>query len=270
MNLKHFLIIIVMSFFVTVGVGCQPSNPTPQPIPGEDSVAQTSPETIKNIQVKMVDPVKYEGEVEPFPLPNCGGTGELAQSLGTQASVSKSVMLGGRAKAKVGGEVAIPQTAKLQLELEIEAAYQQTYETANSRLDTIQMKAAAGSHVIYEVQWEKQEFSSIATYEIDGEVFEAPYTYILKVPKINNSSQEACPTIGKVTPPTPIPPVEQQSDTSNNSGAGAENVARDGEPVREHYQVVVGDGIFAQGTFSDGLAPHSEQWLWDNDHFNIL
>lgn len=43
----------------------------------------------------------------------------------------------------------------------------------------------------------------------------------------------------------------------------------DPEPLREHYQVVVGEGIFAKGTFSDGMAPHSEQWLWDNDHFDI-
>jgi hypothetical protein len=40
-------------------------------------------------------------------------------------------------------------------------------------------------------------------------------------------------------------------------------------PFRSHYQVVVGDGIFAQGTFSDGLATYSEQWMWDNNYFRI-
>lgn len=40
-------------------------------------------------------------------------------------------------------------------------------------------------------------------------------------------------------------------------------------PIRPHFQVLAGSGIFAEGTFSDGLAPYSEQWLWDNNHFRI-
>lgn len=150
MNVHQFSNIILISFLLIFGVACQPSNLTPQPIPIQSPVAQDSPGAVKNVQIKMANPVKNKGEIEPFPLPNCGGTGELTQSLGTQASVSKSVILGGKARAKVGGEVAIPETAKLQLELEVEAAYQQTYETANSRLDTIQMNAAARSHVVYD------------------------------------------------------------------------------------------------------------------------
>src|SRR5688500_7472247 len=43
----------------------------------------------------------------------------------------------------------------------------------------------------------------------------------------------------------------------------------DETPIREHYQVSVGDGIFTSGTFSDGLAPYSESWLQDNNHFKI-
>jgi len=40
-------------------------------------------------------------------------------------------------------------------------------------------------------------------------------------------------------------------------------------PLREHHQVNVGEGIFSEGTFSDGMAPYSEQQLWDDDHFDI-
>jgi len=103
--------------------------------------------------------------------------------------------------------------------------------------------------------------------------------------------------------PTPIPPIsdeqptngeepandEQPADGQDFGGSGSTvtdvstqeendntsnpvpqpNALEDGEPLREHYQVVVGDGIFAQGAFSDGQAPYSEQWLWDNDRFNI-
>lgn len=40
-------------------------------------------------------------------------------------------------------------------------------------------------------------------------------------------------------------------------------------PIREHYAVQIGTGIFENGTFSDGLAPYNESWLWDNNHFKI-
>lgn len=43
----------------------------------------------------------------------------------------------------------------------------------------------------------------------------------------------------------------------------------DPTPIREHFPVTVGDGLFSSATFSDGLAPYSEQWLWDNNHHNI-
>lgn len=41
------------------------------------------------------------------------------------------------------------------------------------------------------------------------------------------------------------------------------------QPIREHYAVDVGDGVFDNATFSDGMAEYSEPWLWDNSHFDI-
>ncbi len=239
--------------------GCQTASPNTSIQP--DSVSSTE---VSSIHVKPASPKKISGDTEEFPLPNCGGTGELSQSLGTQVSVSKSVIVGGTATVTGGGEINVPETAKIALEISIEASYQQEYETANSRLDSVEMKAAPASHVIYVIQWEKQEFSSVVTYEMDGELLESPYTFTMSVPKFKDSYQEICPTdIGHTIPPTPISTTESKTDTSptiTESEAG---------PLRPHYQVVVGDGIFSAGTFSDGLAPHSEDWLWGNNHFDI-
>jgi len=105
--------------------------------------------------------------------------------------------LSGKATVRGGGEAGIPETVKLKLEIEIEAAYQKAYEAANSRLDTIDMPAAAGTHVIYDIGWYEQVFNSIVQYSMDGQVYEAPYTYKLQVPKLDNSRQVFCGTSTK-------------------------------------------------------------------------
>jgi hypothetical protein len=147
---------------------------------------------IQDIRVQVAEPTKTTSKVEQFPLPNCGGSDKLAQSLGTFASVSKSATVGAKATVTGGGEVAVPETAKLKLEIQVELAYQQTFESANSRLDTIEMSAAAGTHVVYTIVWEEQTFNSIVQYSLDGKVYEVPYTYQLSVPKIDKSYNVIC------------------------------------------------------------------------------
>jgi len=171
---------------------------------------------IQDVRVNTAAPTESQISSEEFPLPNCGGTGEIHQTLGAHASVFKSVTIGAKATVKGGGEVAIPETAKLKLEIKVEAAYQKTYESASSRLDTIDMPAAAGTHVVYVIGWYEQNYESIVEYSSDGNVYEAPYTYKLRIPKIQSSYQPACDgstannngQTNNVTPqPTPPPSI---------------------------------------------------------------
>ena len=60
-----------------------------------------------------------------------------------------------------------------------------------------------------------------------------------------------------------MPPSQSNVDT-----AASTPVSQIG-PFRPHYQVAIGDGIFAQGTFSDGMAEYSQDWLWANGYGNI-
>jgi len=161
----------------------------------------TSTATISNIRVERAEAVKSPGQTEDFPLPNCGGTGELAQSLGTQFTVQKSVTIGTKATASTGAEVEIPMVVNLELKVQVELTYQETYQTASSRLDTIAMKAAPGTHVVYVIQWEEQKFVSSISYTMKGETYKAPYTYALRIPKISDSHQVGC----SPTPPTATP-----------------------------------------------------------------
>jgi len=177
---------------------CQPTvTPTIQ-------VAQSS--GIENVRVITIGPAESLIDTEDFPLPNCGGTSELHQTLGTQASVTKSVTIGAKATIKGGGEAEVPEIAKLELAIEVEAAYQKTYESANSRLDTIGMQAAAGTHVVYTIGWYEQTFSSVIEYSSNGQVYEAPYTYKLRIPKIENSNNIICSGNSTIdNGPTPPP-----------------------------------------------------------------
>lgn len=148
---------------------------------------------IQDIRVVATDPQKSTLRVEQFPLPNCGGSDRLAQSLGAYASVSKSATVGAKARGGGGVEVGIPETAKLKLEIQVELAYQETYESANSRLDTIEMAAAAGTHVVYTILWEEHTYNSFVQFSLAGKVYESPYTFKMSIPKIDKSYNVACP-----------------------------------------------------------------------------
>ena len=185
MNNQHqstLLKVLLIAGLAMLAVSCQPASPTPNPNGTE----------IQDIRVKLTEPAKTTSKVEQFPLPNCGGTDRLAQSLGTFASVSKSATVATKGTITGGGEVGIPETTKLKLEIQVELAYQQTYESANSRVDTIEMSAAKGTHVVYAIVWDEQIFESIVQYSLDGKVYEVPYTYKLSVPKIDKSYNVSC------------------------------------------------------------------------------
>jgi hypothetical protein len=148
---------------------CIFSTPTPDNRENGDTTPQKNNEA-QNIQVSTVNAKKTDGTIEEFPLPNCGGTETLTQFLGTQASVSKSVEMGTTVSVSSGAEVELPEVAKLKIEAAIEAAYKQDYQTTRARIDSITMPAAPKTYVVYIVTWEKQEFSSIVTSELDNEV----------------------------------------------------------------------------------------------------
>ncbi len=178
-----------------------------------------------DIRVGEAEAIRTIMETEDFPLRNCGGTSELTQSLGTQATVKKGVTVGAKATTTAGAEVAIPEAVKIKLEVQVELAYQQTYEMASSRLYTIEMKAAPGTSVVYVIQWEEQKFTSAVSYAMKGEVYRAPYEYVLQVPKVSDSYQTSCPptptpiitsapSTDTPTPTdTPVPPAPSPTDT---------------------------------------------------------
>jgi hypothetical protein len=156
--------------------------------------SESPTDDVQNVTVEKVQPVKSITNREEFPLPNCGGTGDLTQSLGSETTVQKIVSIGATASVVGGKEVEVPGIVKTKLEAQVEVAYQQDYQTASSRVDAIGMTARPGSHVVYVIEWEEQKYVSTVSYAIRGEIYRAPYTYILRVPKIADSYQQVCLT----------------------------------------------------------------------------
>jgi len=260
-NNQYLTSLLAIFLLITIS-GCQPT-PTVTDNQQPNTATGSGSGEAQNIQVEKVAPQKSIGITEEFPLPNCGGTEKLTQTLGTQVSVSKSVQMGTTVSVSGGGEVGVSAAAKITVEAAVEAEYKQEYETASSRLDTIGMGAAPKTHVIYTVQWETQQYSSVVTFELNREMVKTPYTFTMNVPKLAESREEKCADIGSVIPATPISSNESSIDPSSSTSGGQEG------PFRPHYQVVVGDGIFAQGTFSDGMTEYSQDWLWANSHGDI-
>jgi hypothetical protein len=176
--------------------------------------------TISDIHVEPAEAERTSGRSEEFPLPNCGGTGNLKQSLTRQFEVRRSSTIENRASTTGGVEVEIPTAVKATLEAQLEQAYQQTYQSVSSSLYGIEMLAAPGTHVVYVIQWEEQKFVADVSYTMEGEIYRAPYTYKLTSPKISGSYQVKCPTSPTVQPtdtslpppptPTTPPPTETQ------------------------------------------------------------
>ena len=92
-------IILLLSLILTACVTAPTSSPS-------------NPDELENIRVQTTEAVITVFKTEEFALPNCEGTGELSQSLGTQTSIRKSVTIGSRASLSGGGEVGITAAAK--------------------------------------------------------------------------------------------------------------------------------------------------------------
>lgn len=151
---------------------------------------------VTNVQVeRSLEPqIIVESTSEEFPQNNCSG-GNLAQTLGSNTQINRSISIGSKATTGAGAEVEIPESIKLKLEGEIERTYQQTYGMEISRLDEIKMGADPGTEKIYVVTWEHHSYLSMLSYQVDGKTYRTNYEYTLRVPKVTDSySGTHCPT----------------------------------------------------------------------------
>ena len=195
-----FLLVLVLSL-----MSCSPNE-----VEGIFPTIEATPTSvimeIENVRVDNPEfPEKRTvGNPENIELPNCFGSANLTRTLGTQTTITSTLNMGTTAKITGGGEVEIPAAAKLKLEVEVGKAYEETKQSATSRLDTAEMTAAPGTHIIYVIEWREIQYNSIVLFSSGSAMYTANYSYKLIVPDITANSAVPCPADTSLVP-TPIP-----------------------------------------------------------------
>jgi len=149
---------------------------------------------IKDIRIESARVIETPlGEQQEIDLPNCGGTSPLKQTLANFASVQYGTTIGEKAITEAGAEVGIPESIRINLKQEIEAAYQQEYTAQSSILNTYEMETLPQSHVVYVAEWMEHKYDSVVTFVEKGEVHRTSYQYVLLIPRLCDSYQKDCP-----------------------------------------------------------------------------
>lgn len=152
--------------------------------------AASGPSAISVTKVDWSQETVSDDPTDDYPLPNCGGSAALKQSLGLAATVKQSATVEDRMEG--GGAIGLSTGVKAELNVAIEEKYADTFESASESVTNISMEAAPGTHVIYRIAWNVREYASVVDFELDGSSYSAPYTYRLQTPKIVGSDKVPC------------------------------------------------------------------------------
>lgn len=262
-NMKNnYAISIMLIAFLLAGCGTPAGNNgyiTPQQI-SEPKIAEITPTF--EIQVERVN--------------NCDGTNPTYNVSYKTIEAQKATF---EVTVGAGGLVTgtpVPTALEVQLEAKITAALAKDYGLTTEKNHDLTLDNPQGTFLEHTIEWKVTRvkglieviygdgiaqviFDKIANVELHNRTSQSlGCNGVSQLPASTNTSVVPIATLETEPPPTKV----SQSPTQPSSGSEM-------TPIREHYSVQVGTGIFENGTFSDGLAPYSESWLWDNNHFKI-
>jgi hypothetical protein len=170
-----------------------------------------------NLRVGKNTSITWEpAEPEAVSLDNCNGTSELSRFLSTETLIRKHIFVGTKAhlsktkedragffanaKTWVVGklsptkvEVELSAEERKRLIAEIELAFEAEYEEAKGRIDSVDMSAAPGSHIIYTIEWMDQKQDSKVYLTVKDNIYSVDYSYTITIPNKITSAQEICP-----------------------------------------------------------------------------
>ena len=252
--------------------------------PSGQSVEPSAPLPTATLPPQLGVPIPVSDPVyKPLPqtteiVPNCGGGSEPVvkhPSLTTVSLNSVEWEVGGQFGA--GLRVQPPGfPVGVDLSAVIEVADRTKLEQNLQQGVAWDLPAAPGEIMTYVLSWE--ELWQLATVEVDfgnQDMRQINVNYRTSIKSnIVDSNRQECgtprPGDGTVSllPTTEVSqPTTELSQQLQLTPSQPEDSAAG--PQREHFSVVVGTGVFEQGTFSDGQLQLTEQMLWDNDYFDI-
>lgn len=164
---------------------------------GNDGEGQTGApaEEISEIRVLPASaPPSITRYSEHFRERNCG-RGAGSREIAVSELVKKNVSLGERALGGAEGTIEIPAALKVRLKGEIESSYRSTYEQALATSQKIQRDIPPWTVMDIEVEFERKEYSSEATFEKESTAYKVPYRFVLGavVPRSVRVEYEDCP-----------------------------------------------------------------------------
>ena len=152
-------------------------------------------ESVTSIKITPASgPPRITRYSEHFREANCGW-GEGSREISVSELVTRKVTLGDRASAGAEGSIGVPHTLEVQLRAEIERSYQTTYEQALAASQKIQRTIPPWTEMDIEIEFERQEFQSNATFRKGGTTYSVPYRFGIGpiVPKVVRVVYEDCP-----------------------------------------------------------------------------
>lgn len=221
-----------------------------QPVADTELSSAANPATQVVIQGESAD----EEVIQTIEIDNCDGRSDVTRT--EQRTQSIEVTISTEVAAKIGASAEV-------VSAEVQAAVGAAIGSGAQRSTSIQLSAPPGTRMLFQLLWIGKEQVGIVQNLRGSGIPIAFQSFTPTDVRIKSQQDIGCPGSGSLQPvvtsqPSPTQPAPVQSTPMSAL-----------EPLREHYEVTVGEGLFAEGTFSDGMAPYSEQWLWDNDHFDI-
>jgi hypothetical protein len=147
----------------------------------------------EQIRVAMVSPSVQKGFGHFLDIRNCEGETDLRRSLAAEVNIDKNILVADQATAKDGDEVIeIPLSIKLMIESNVEKTYREVYQDAITKIEQTELFVPVGKIRMYNVKWEIQTYSSTVYFDINGDTFEAAYTYELIIPQLAGFMEISC------------------------------------------------------------------------------
>jgi hypothetical protein len=248
---------------------------TPSPLePGVTPLGSQIPAEVRDAQ--LIGEPFVEPRYERVQTDNCDGHNRLIRverslSQGQTTFFEVEVGVAGLVKGAI-----IPKALEAKLEARIQTALGRILSNTYQQGVYIELETQPGTANLHTVTWYETKVRGLIEVVYPSGIGRVGFEKIIGVELGPRTSEPLfCPgnvarptatdtlvfaTAVATSQPSPSTPTPQPPTAVENSQP---------VPIRDHFAITAGSGIFAEGTVSDGQAPYSEQWLWDNNRFKI-
>lgn len=256
--MKNILSILGILFFLTSCIAQPSSGVVP---------LSSQPSEIKDPQLSEPYTELVSQEVRAF---NCDGANpslRVDRSLLQEQTTTLSV------EVEAGGLVRgtpIPEVLQAEVEAKISGALASNLGSKYQQSISLDLLTEKGQALLHTIIWQETKVRGIVDIVYSNGTARINFQKVIGVELNGRQSQNLNCDGTNLDVETQSPLVITPTLINDTAiSTTPPPVATELQPLRQHFEVTVGDGLFSTGTFSDGMAPYSEQWLWDNSHFNI-